>query len=287
MSQLVKLREQIKSIQTTRRTTHAIKLVSMSLYSRLEKQLAHLMHYAKNIREIFSTLVAATPHWKNPIFLPNDRLDSRPLIIITAPSKGLCGNLNTNLFRYLKQAVTYDSHQTPCFISIGKKAKGFLSDKNNSTIICSYKELNADSYVSIANDLTNRIVTADIPFTSVHLYSTIFKGFFTHIPHKTPLIPLAPKASEYHNSTASFSWEQPTDETLTHLATRYLQSEIMQLLFQALLAEQAARFLAMNSSTMNADKYLEHLTLQHNKLRQSRVTKEVAELLVNLFSPQQ
>jgi F-type H+-transporting ATPase subunit gamma len=77
-------------------------------------------------------------------------------------------------------------------------------------------------------------------------------------------------------------WEQPQEEVLDFLAIRYLRSTIIQHIFQALRAEHAARFMAMENSTNNAEKYLDRLTLQFNKLRQSLITKEVSELSSSL-----
>ena len=72
-------------------------------------------------------------------------------------------------------------------------------------------------------------------------------------------------------------WEQDVPVILDYLAIRYMRSAVIALLFQGLRAEQAARFLAMENSTKNAEKYLECLTLQFNKLRQGLITKEITE----------
>ena len=77
--------------------------------------------------------------------------------------------------------------------------------------------------------------------------------------------------------------EQQIDELLEYTAASYTYAYVLNVLFQAILAEHAARFLAMDSSTTNAEKYLEKLTLQYNKIRQAVITKEVAELSSNTF----
>ena len=67
VSQLVQLRQKIQSIQTTRKITHAVRLVSMSLYAKLEKQAGPLSTYLHHIQKLFVELVAHSPEWKNPI----------------------------------------------------------------------------------------------------------------------------------------------------------------------------------------------------------------------------
>lgn len=69
---------------------------------------------------------------------------------------------------------------------------------------------------------------------------------------------------------------------LDYLSILYVRSVILNLLFQSLLAEQAARFLAMDNSTRNADKFLDKLVLQYNKQRQALITREVSELSAGL-----
>jgi len=103
MSQLIQLRRKIKSFSSTKKITYAMRLTARSLYSRLEKQNVPLAYYKQTVEEIFKTLIKRATGWKNPILFPKDILNSKPLIIIVASSKGLCGSFNTNLFRYTQQ----------------------------------------------------------------------------------------------------------------------------------------------------------------------------------------
>ena len=75
-----------------------------------------------------------------------------------------------------------------------------------------------------------------------------------------------------------YEWEQPTNEMLDLLVHQYLETALYEACFQSLLSEQAARFLSMDSSTRNAESLLESTKLQYNKVRQTKITKEVTEL---------
>jgi F-type H+-transporting ATPase subunit gamma len=297
VSHLVLLRKQIKSIQTTRKITHAVRLVSMSLYAKLEKLHAPLKYYLNNTEGLFIELIRLVPEWKNALFFPDDVLDTKPLIIIVSTTKGLCGSLNFNLFHFFQQSFLVGEHQVPHFVTIGQKATKYVKEEGIGDIVCSYNELNSNNYISIANDLVSRVLTRENTFSSVVFYSNFLKNFFIQKPYKTVLIPLSindkSKQAQSENGKVvqpldlcqfkrgeeqEIVWEQDKHEMLDALSMSYLRSVVMNILFQSLLAEQSARFLAMDSSTSNADKFLDRLILQFNKQRQAVITKEISEL---------
>lgn len=305
MSQLTYLKQKIKSIETTRKITHAVRLVSMSLYAKLEGQHVGLSYFVEKVQSFFSELLIGAQDWNNPVLFPHDILDSSPLFVVIATSKGFCGSLNSNIFKFFEQSLFIEEHQSPRFITIGKKATDFIKERSIGTIICSYSELSMHNYVSLTKDLLDKILNQDKPFSSVVFFSNVMQSFFSQIPKKTKLIPLDLNGvtdqkvrnkfeksgnNEYKSALGSdlFEdsqiWEQDRSELLNYVALLYIRSAVTNLLFQALLTEQAGRFLAMDSSTNNADKFLDRLVLQYNKQRQSLITREVSELSSGLAS---
>ncbi|QQR48564.1 F0F1 ATP synthase subunit gamma [bacterium] len=302
MSELVRLKQQIKSIQTTRKITHAVRLVSMSLYARLEKQNTGLDYYMDNIKRCLLDLVAGSGgiEWKNDLLFPDDILDSTPLYIIISSAKGLCGSFNSSLFRYIERSLFIEEHQSPRFIIVGQKAMRFVNSKAWGDVICHYSELNSGNYMSIANDLVNKILTSKSVPSSIVFFNNFLKSFFIQEPSKTVFTPLSldgifskKTSSSVHHSneqpeetkapSVDYVWEQEPQDVLDSVAVSYIKVFIMNVLFQSLLAEQAARFLAMDSATTNADKYLDKLVLHYNKQRQSAITREVAELSTGMI----
>lgn len=77
-------------------------------------------------------------------------------------------------------------------------------------------------------------------------------------------------------------WKQPPQSIIKDLAYLYLTAKLHTILFQSLLAEQAARFLSMDNSTRNAEGLLELSKIQYNKLRQAKITKEINELVSSM-----
>jgi F-type H+-transporting ATPase subunit gamma len=288
MAQLSILKQKLNSIKTTKKITHAIRLISMSFYSRLEKQQTELNQYKTTIQTLLAQLIKQYPIWNNKKFFPQDVLDKNPLIIIVSSAKGLCGSFNTNLFRYFEQTFLLEKNQKPDFIIIGQKAINFTktlsqTKKLPNSIIYAEKELKTSNFNSIAKKISDTIITCEKTYSSVSFYHNFMKNFFAQKPQKTTLIPFEKK--ETINTPPKITdliWEQDKTKTLDFLATLVIKSSTLDILFQSLISEHAARFLAMDSSTTNAEKFIERLTLQYNKSRQALITREVAELSTNL-----
>ncbi len=273
--------------------------MSMSLYSKLEKQSIPVLRYRKRIGTLFEELIPYIHDWKSPTLFPEDILDSKPLFILVASSKGLCGSFNANLIRYFDQVFLLEDHQTPTFITVGKKMREFFEKKNLGTLLAHHESLTTLKLVEIADGITQSIFKSEENYTSVTFFSNHLKNFFTQIPQKTILIPLdTQEAVELEKTSVQQSipaankqvqkakvtfeeeplWEQSKEEIMNEVALRYVKSRILDILLDSLRAEQAARFMAMDHSTTNAEKYLERLTLEYNKSRQALITREVSEL---------
>lgn len=284
MSQLMHIRQKIKSIQTTKKITHAIRLSSMSRYGKLEKQEAQFTTYLHTVEKAFMKFaIPAMAEWQHPIIFPADKNNTTPLIIIAATNKGLCGSLNSNLFRYISIIMNIPEHQKPSFIAIGARANKFILENNFGPVIACYNDLKSESLAQVTTDILEKIFTAPEAFSSVTLYGNLGKSFFTQTPYHATLLPLVssqPAQTQEGDITGQDDviWEQPMETVLELLAKQYLQSRFVHFLYHTLKAEHAARFLAMENSTTNAEKCLESLTLLFNKTRQALITREVAEL---------
>ncbi len=283
MAQLTQIRQKIKSIKTTKKITHAVRLVSMSLYSRLEKQKDNLQNYTNSIFQLFSYAKAHNPEWKNKILVPGDILDSKPLFIIVSTTKGLCGSLNSNLLKYLQKTLILENHQKAEIITIGLKSQKFIPELNlpkSAKVILSFNEIGSGNYLTLTQEIIKTIYDPQKNYSSVVFFSAKIKNFFAQHPHKTTIIPTTTQTEEI--KIKDLMQTESSQKIMDSLAKAYLKSSISHLLFNAILSEQASRFLAMDAATNNADNYLEQLTLEYNKTRQALITREVSELSSSL-----
>ncbi len=281
MAKLIQLRQRIKAIETIKKITHAMRLISMSTHSHLKSLQDPLTAYTHALNRIFGELLVASPRWYNPIIHANEHTNNKTLLIIIGSQKGLCGSFNTYLFKAISNhldKVKYPSHELD-IIAVGQKAIDFVRNVGTYPLKYSYDKSNAHRIESISQEIAHMLVYAPAPYRSVLIASNLFKSFFTQKPHITQLIPFEQrdiKESELHDD---YIWDQSSNELLDALIPQYLTSQIHYFLFQSLLAEHAARFISMDTATRNANSLLEATRLEYNKLRQAKITKELTELV--------
>lgn len=279
MAELTQLKHRIKAIETIKKITHAMRLISISTHARLKNKESVLTHYVQTLTLLFHTIKKEFPTWSNPHLTPAQGVESRPLIIIIGSEKGLCGSFNTMLFQFLRATLRTYPH-APDVIVVGKKTLDYIDTTHIKSIIKTYSPLTMHSLAHTAETITRDLLEAPVPYTNVTVVSNKFRSFFVQQPHITRLIPFDPTPAREQQplNISEYTWEQSPIELLDVIAQQCLQATIHMLLFHSLIAEQAARFLSMDSSTRSAEGLLELNKLQYNKLRQAKITKELTEL---------
>jgi len=272
------MRQRIKAIETIKKVTHAMRLISMSAHTRLKRKKDPITEYMQEIRTLFTKVQALSPEWKNNILMPPRTSNPRMLIILVGSQKGLCGVFNTALINFFKQHIAEYKNREIQVIAVGKKAVEHAKSLPYK-IIARYDDFNNRNMFDIAHELTDIVTQANKPYNYVHVFSNYLKTFFIQRPHETKLIPFEPeKKSNIQIPVEGYVWEHNIHEILDMLAQQLIEANMQFLLFQSLLAEQAARFISMDSSTRNANNLLEASKLEYNKLRQAKITKELTEL---------
>jgi len=280
MAELVQMRQRIKAIETIKKITHAMRLISMSTHSRLKHKEEPLANYRNEIKHLFYKIKNAYPGWHNQIIMPKKSKKHKDLIILVGSQKGLCGTFNSLLFKSFKSIMSHYNPEHVVLIAIGKKAADYIKKNKPAPLLASYDKFTTATFNTILKDLTTTIMEADPTFHSVTMVSNVLKTFFMQKPKATSIIPLT---KDIHDDKPleipeDYVWEQPPFELLDVLAHLFIESTLNHLLFQSLLSEQAARFISMDSATRNAEGLLEKAELTYNKLRQAKITKELTEL---------
>ncbi len=283
MSKLIQMRNRIKTIETIRKITHAMRLVSMSTHSRLKNKQESLTIYLDTLSTLVAKVQHIVPTWTHPVMNPTTEPNHNPLIIFIGSQKGLCGNFNTQLFKVLTEYLKAHKDVAYQCIGIGKKTVDFLHKHHPDTLIKSFNLFTARNFLSIAQEITDTIMKADPAYSSVVILSNTFKSFFIQEPKVTSLIPFDPQSitSEAQPPKEGYLWDQQPEEVLNFIMQQFLGARIQYLMFQSLLSEHAARFISMDNSTRNANNLLETTKLSYNKLRQAKITTELTELTGN------
>ncbi len=279
MPQLTHMRQRIKAIETIKKITNAMRLISMSSHLHLSKKAPFIQNYKKELFNTLNVFLSLEKKWQG-ILNPKSE-NKKTLIILVGSQKGLCGTFNNTLFNLFEKKVTPEEFNSD-FISVGKKATDYLK-KENIKLIATFDQFTFNSLNKITNNIFQIIQKANPIYTDVICYSNSPKSFFSQVPERYILVPAQ---SEEFKSEQEFVkinyqdyiWEQPAEDVANTITNEYLKFAIQSILFNSIFAEQAARFQSMDSATRNADELLEDMKRLYNKVRQTKITKEITEL---------
>ncbi len=285
MAHLIAMRQRIKAVETIKKVTHAMCLISMSMHSRLRNKKEFLDDYEKKIITLFSNI-------KNDFYInsslpinleieePTEK--QKRIIILIGSQKSLCGNFNNNLFLYFKNHKPEELADIDV-IAIGKEAMLYCLE-NKISLIKSYDDFSATNFIIISNEISLFLQELKTNSVSITIYYNYPKSFFIQEPKETKLenpnhlkIILNKEDRE-----PDYILEHSAEEIYSYSIKLMIKVSIQKILFSSLLAEQSARFIAMDNATRNADKILEQMQIDYNKLRQSQITKELLTITNSL-----
>jgi F-type H+-transporting ATPase subunit gamma len=283
MSQLIQMRRRIATIETIHKITNAMRLIAMSGHSRLKHKEELILNYKKQIEELYQQIHTQIPQDYDPMAQHIDP-QAPELIIVIGSQKGLCGGFNSHLFQFFEHYV--QSNNKPKLITIGKRATDYIPDKKYGHVLLSRSTFNINNIHTLVSEISQIISEPEVRFSRITVISNILKTFFTQRPAAHRLLPLEPEVTQEAPKKPvvfeGYLWEQTPQSIINDLAYLYLEATLHALLFQSLLAEQAARFISMDNSTRNAESLLESYKIQYNKLRQAKITKEINELVSSI-----
>jgi F-type H+-transporting ATPase subunit gamma len=269
MAQLISMRQRIKTVETIKKITHAMRLISMSTHSRLRHNKVHLENYKRAFELLWTRISPVMTESESPA-------GTTHLIIVAGSQKGLCGPFNSSLFKFFeREQPSIDN--THHIVAIGKHAIDYFKQEN-VPLFAAYNNFSVASFVSIAQAVTDLIIASPIPYASVSLYSNYQKNFFIQKPQINRIFPFKKEKEVETVHGEEYLFEQSSEELSATIRRLMLTVTLQELLFDSLLAEQAARFLSMDTSTRNADKLLVSMKLEYNKSRQAAITRELTEL---------
>jgi F-type H+-transporting ATPase subunit gamma len=278
------IRRRIKSVKNTSQITKAMQMVAAAKMRRAQQAAVVGRPYAQLLNEIMAEASAGTAGFDHPLM--KSRPVNKRLVILVSTDRGLCGGLNSNLFR---EAAKLDKNSTT-FVTAGRKASQFIArTKRSLTAEFNYKDTpsfaEARAISKFAQDifLKGEVDAVDI------LYSR-FINTLSQQPQISPFLPIgkipaatagvnSPEAKLEPASGANVFEFEPDDTTvLGGLLPHSLNFQMHQTLLEAKASEQSARMVAMKNATDNAKQIIKDLTLEYNKLRQSNITKELLEI---------
>jgi len=277
------IRRRIKSVKSTAQITKAMEMVASAKMRRSQLSALANRPYARLMYRMQRDVTTHAGDFTHPLL--ETREVRRRAVLLVSTDKGMCGALNSNLFR---EAAQYD-RQSTTFIAAGRKAAQFISRtkrdlageftyKDNPT----FSEARAIAKMAIDLFLGHKVDHVEI------LYNR-FVGTLTQKPVSIQFLPiseikgmaLTPEEQampQMLEQTPEFLFEPNAGHVLGALLPNYLNLYVFQILLEAKASEQSARMVAMKNATDNAKQIIKDLTLEYNKMRQTSITNELLEI---------
>jgi F-type H+-transporting ATPase subunit gamma len=237
--------------------------------------------YSKKIGQIIKHLAQANPEYKHPYLITRDV--KRIGVILISSDRGLCGGLNSNLFRKtLAELSQWNKANIEVDIcTIGTKAHGFFSNLNVNLVGQVSKLGDAPhlhDIIGVIKIMLDAYVAGKID--QLYVISNEFVNTMTQRPTVEQLLPvIACELDENLGGHWDYIYEPDAKEVLDHLLTRFIESKVYQGLVENNACEQAARMVAMKSASDNAGNLIGELQLIYNKARQAAITQEISEIV--------
>ncbi len=285
MAQIREIKKRIKSIQNTKKVTHAMELVAAAKMRKAQALALSGRPYSLTLNQIIDEVRQKTDETSHTLL--KKKLASKQLIILITSDRGLAGGLNINLFReILHLRGEKSSHlggDQIIYITVGKKAVNFAA-KSGAEIIASFASEEKSS-LDLARTLSK--LATDMFINSQTNKVSILYPHFESTTNQTPkwvqILPIEfeedPTIQLSNYPTIQLLFEPNARKILNDILPHYVQTQIYQVLLEAKAAEHSARMVAMKNATDAAGDLIDDLTLTYNQARQEAITKELLDII--------
>jgi len=274
------IRTKIGSVKNTQKITSAMEMVAAAKMRKAQDRKDATRPYAEKMRNVIGHLYYAHPEYRHTFMKERDV--ARVGYIVISSDRGLCGGLNSNLFRRLTKDIRKQQEAgiKVDFCTIGSKALGFFKRFGG-------KVLGQATHLGDAPRIEDLIGTVKVMLDAfengeldrIYVAYNNFVNTMTQDPTIDQLVPIAGPEIDELKHHWDYIYEPDAKEVLDGLLTRYVESLVYQAVVENGASEQSARMVAMKSATDNAGDLIDELELIYNKARQAAITQEISEIV--------
>ena len=275
---LKEIKIRIASVTNTRKTTSAMKMVSSVKLRKAQQGIQYAVPYVEQLDHILKHL-SSVPAARKVSPLVVEREVKEVALVCFSSDSSLCGGFNGNIIKHSRALYDelYKVDKTPLVYTVGQKITDAFR-KEGININTGYANIMAkrsyEDAASLADDLMDMYLNGHLD--KVILTYTHFKSAGSQHIVDEVLLPVSVPAGEAEES--DYILEPSAEELMKVLLPKVIRTKVYCAILDSYASEQAARVIAMQAATENADKLIGELTLQYNKLRQQAITNEILDL---------
>ena len=290
MASLKEVKNRISSVKSTRQITSAMKMVASAKLHKAQGRIENMLPYQRKLNEILTNFLSTDATIESPY--TDERPVGRVAIVAFSSNSSLCGAFNSNVAKMLERTLEeYQSlgRENIQIYPVGKKVEEAVK-KLGFVPQGSYQEMaDKPSYMQayeLAGTLMKEFLEGRVD--KVELIYHHFKSTGSQILTRDEYLPInldkvAEEATESTAGKSSFNNDYIVEPSAARLITELLPKVLSQKIYTVLLdsntSEHAARMLAMQAATDNADELIQDLTKQYNKSRQQAITNELLDII--------
>lgn len=290
MSQkLIELKHRMRSVQNIQTITQTMATVAAAKLTRTRYKAAGLRIYSEKMREITLRQTRYVEKFSrgglekySPLLKKKE--ENKIALFVLASDIGMCGNYNGQVCRLAQQFVEdkQKEDKNVFLITKGLKAEEYFRKKTKFPIIHKYRWRSEGVSLKDAEELLNLMFS--LTEKEVDTVYCAYTGFISALKLEPKIIPLLPLKIELEKETKepeyeSWIYEPDPITILEELIPTYLRIQVYDLILEAYASEQSARMMAMEEASDRAEKTLQGLKLQYNKMRRELVTLDLLGII--------
>ncbi|CAL4317567.1 ATP synthase F1 subunit gamma [Buchnera aphidicola] len=285
MTNIKNIKNKISSLINTKKITKTMEMVAISKMKKFKKKIETSFSYSKVIEKVISHVLESPLKYKH-IFLIKKKIIKTIGIIVISSDKGLCGSLNSNLFKMINSIILkYSIQKIQCRLYVfGQKGLFFFKHINLfhfSNIIHLTDDINESDLIKSTEEILEQYQTNKID--KLFIASNKNDNRVSFKPVLTQILPFKKDVLDHKKNKIYKFWDylyEPNSKiALDILLKKYILFQIFHSILENMLCEQTSRMIAMKTASDNSDNILKELQLIYNKMRQFSITQEITEII--------
>ncbi len=286
MATLRDIRQRIKGVKSTSKITSAMKMVATAKLKRSQSATENARPYFEGLENILSNLVDSLgSNYQHPLLRKVDEIKNIAIVVITS-DRGLCGSFNTNLLKHTVHYINTEletKYNKPNIkiIAVGRKSVSFFA-KQKFEVMNNYNNAFVNLNFSLAKNIVecvrDKFINGEID--KVIIFSNEFINVLKQEPKSIELLPIESTSINANgNKKIDYIFEPNIKSIVDDILPKVVDVKVWRSLLESNTAEHAARRIAMDNATRNANDLINFLELQYNKARQAAITTEMLEIV--------
>lgn len=282
MASLKSIKERILSIRSTRKITSAMKMVSSAKLHKAQGLIENMLLYSDSLYHVMGNLLSDD--------FSTDLSDERPVnrvaIVVFSSDTALAGAFNANVIRELEKSLEHYKGKDVLLYTVGKKVYD-AARKEGITVVRNFENLAAKPDYKTISELAESFIQEFI-IHKIDRVELIYHHFISTGSQELVRGNLLPVVLDTQGGNkvapVDYIYEPSRKELLKVLVPKSIKLKLYTALLDSNASEHAARMVAMQSATENADRLINDLTLAYNKSRQQAITSELLDIISGSMS---